>query len=233
MKKNRFAYCVLVLCLLLMINFSFILGYGYKKEKSIAATNVIREFTIYIDPGHGGKDNGTSFNDIVEDEINLKIALKIYEDLLTQGYIVLISRTDDYDLSDMYAKNHKIQDLNKRIQYIKENKVDIFVSIHLNSYGSETVSGAQVFYKKNIESSKNFAILMQEELNKYNKKDKKPKIGDYYLFNNTGDINGILVECGFLSNSEERSKLVTDKYQSQLAKSISGCLVSYLASINK
>ena len=39
------------------------------------------DFIVFIDPGHGGKDNGATYLDIYEDEINLSIAKKLYEKL--------------------------------------------------------------------------------------------------------------------------------------------------------
>ena len=201
-----------------------------KKDLSISA---VSGYTIFVDPGHGGKDNGASFNDVLEDEINLSIATKVYELLLDLGARTLISRVDDYDLSDVYAKNHKIQDLNKRIKYMQENQADLFVSIHLNSFSNENVSGAQVFYKKQVTASEEFAILMQQTLNTINKKEKKPKVGDYYLLNYSGDINGIMVECGFLSNTEERNKLITEEYQNQIANLIKEGIVAYLETKNR
>ena len=38
---------------------------------------------------------------------------------------------------------------------------------------------------------------------------------------------GVLIECGFLSNYEERMKLITDEYQKKLAKTIANSLVRY------
>ena len=39
---------------------------------------------IFIDPGHGGNDNGTSYLDVFEDELNLKFSQikKLGEDVI-------------------------------------------------------------------------------------------------------------------------------------------------------
>jgi len=114
-----------------------------------------------------------------------------------------------------------------------ENKVDLFVSIHLNSYPNEAVSGAQVFFKNHLKESEEFAISMQNVLNQLNKKDKKPKMGDYYILNNSKKINGIIVECGFLSNTQERNKLTTETYQNKIANLIQQGMIEYLSTKNR
>ena len=116
---------------------------------------------------------------------------------------------------------------------MKQNTAHLFVSIHLNSFSNSDVSGAQVFYKKNVPSSEEFALVMQQTFNSINKKEKKPKVGDYYLLNNSGDLNGVMVECGFLSNTEERNQLITDAYQEKIASLIKDGILAYLEAKNR
>lgn len=187
---------------------------------------------IFIDPGHGGKDNGTHYNDIFEDELNLKLATIIYEDIINDGGICYLSRVNDYDLSSMYAKNHKIEDLNKRIKYISESKSSLFISLHLNYYSSDKVNGLQVFYQKNNKDSEMLANIMQNILNKENKKDKKSKIGDYYILNNC-NTTGVLIEFGFLSSEYDRKRLLDEKYLKKLSKLIQKGINEYLSGIDK
>ena len=187
---------------------------------------------IFIDPGHGGKDNGTHYNDIFEDELNLKLATVIYEDIINDGGICYLSRVNDYDLSSMYAKNHKIEDLNKRIKYISESKSSLFISLHLNYYNSDKVNGLQVFYQKKNKDSEMLANIMQNILNKENKKDKKSKIGDYYILNNC-NTTGVLIEFGFLSSEYDRKRLLDEKYLKKLSKLIQKGINEYLSEIDK
>ena len=195
-------------------------------------TSIYLNHVIFIDPGHGGKDNGTHFNDIFEDELNLKLATIIYEDIINDGGICYLSRVNDYDLSSMYAKNHKIEDLNKRIKYISESKSSLFISLHLNYYSSDKVNGLQVFYQKNNKDSEMLANIMQNILNKENKKDKKSKIGDYYILNNC-NTTGVLIEFGFLSSEYDRKRLLDEKYLKKLSKLIQKGINEYLSEIDK
>ena len=186
---------------------------------------------IFIDPGHGGKDNGTSYEFIVEDELNLKISTFLYEMILDDGGMCYLTRNNDYDLSYSYSKNHKVDDLNNRIKYIDSFNTSLFVSIHLNYYPNDNVNGIQVFYQKHNENSKVLANTLQGVLNKENSKDKKTKVGNYYLLDNS-KTTGVIIECGFLSSSSDRKKLMNDSYLKHLASLIKKGINEYLL-VNK
>ena len=190
------------------------------------ASSLIND-VIFIDPGHGGKDNGTHYENVLEDELNLKLAKNLYEAILSDGGYCYLTRNDDYDLSYAYSKNHKLDDLKKRIEYIEKAKSTLFVSLHLNYYPNNNVNGLQVFYQKDNEKSKLLATTMQETLNKENLRKKKTKKGDFYLLNNC-KVTGILIEYGFLSSEYDRKKLLDDKYLKQLANLIKSGINEYL-----
>ena len=208
---------------LLIIIVLFLTGCNYY---NIQVSN-FSSYIIFIDPGHEGKDNGTSYNDIFEDELNLKLSTILYEKLLNDNIISYISRVSDYDLSSQYAKNHKIEDLNKRIKYIESLNTTLFVSLHLNYYPNSNVNGLQVFYQKHNLESEKLAEIIQNKLNVENLKDKKHKIGDYYLLNNCKK-NGVLIEYGFLSSEYDRNKILKDSYLNYLANLIKESIYEYL-----
>ena len=208
---------------LLVIIFIFLTSCHYLHVQ----TSNFSSYIIFIDPGHGGKDNGTSYNDIFEDELNLKLSTILYEKLLNDNIISYISRVSDYDLSSQYAKNHKIEDLNKRIEYIESLNTTLFVSLHLNYYPNSNVNGLQVFYQKHNLESEKLAEIIQNKLNIENKKDKKHKVGDYYLLNNCKK-NGVLIEYGFLSSEYDRNKILKDSYLNYLANMIKESIYEYL-----
>ena len=87
---------------------------------------------IFIDPGHGGLDGGCSFKDLVEKDINLKIALSLKEKLIEEGYEVLMTRSADIHLcKDKFSKK---EDLMTRIDLINNSNADLFISIHTNIF---------------------------------------------------------------------------------------------------
>ena len=211
MKKYLLILCELILVVVLLSNIV------YKKEEQKLMNSKFN--TILIDPGHGGRDNGANINGILEDEINLSIGKKLFEKCLDNNYLSYITRIDDNDLSSEDSSNHKNEDLKKRAEYINSLNIDYFVSIHLNIYPDENVCGPMVYYKKGDNASYDLACSVQDKLNSLTGKNKKVHIGDYYLFNYT-NVPGILVECGFLSNDNERKLLINENYQNLICNAI-------------
>ena len=184
------------------------------------------DFIVFIDPGHGGKDNGATYLDIYEDEINLSISKKLYEKCISKNLIAYISRTDDYDLASLYAKNRKNEDLSKRAENINHSGCDVFISIHVNKYQTNDVNGPMVYYDKNNEYSYLLSKNIQKELNILSNKNKTVHHEDFYLFKNCTKP-GVIVECGFISNEEERSKLIDDKYQQAIVDALYQGIYNY------
>lgn len=173
---------------------------------------------IVIDPGHGFLDPGTSYENIYEKDINLNISKKIKKQLEKFGAKVILTRNDDYDLSSPNAYFRKKSDFDNRIYLINESNTDLYISIHLNYLLDSRYKGPQVFYDQ---ENAGIANTIQKQLNKdLNGKRKIKKIPDNTYMYSRLKVPGVLIECGFLSNSEERSLLVTDKYQQTIAESI-------------
>lgn len=182
---------------------------------------------IYLDPGHGGKDPGAMYNDLKEADLNLKISLKIQEELEKKGAIVYLTRYGDYDLSVNNAQSRKRSDLSRRANIINESKADIYLSIHLNADTSTTWKGAQVFYVDANENNKKIAEILQKQFKNDLKSNREyKKIYAQYMYKRI-NIPGVLVECGFITNPNERYLLQQDNYQAKIGKSITDALVFY------
>lgn len=207
--KKICSYIVIIVTLLL-IPFSIT---GYIK------VNAFNNFIICIDPGHGGKDNGASYLDVYEDEINLAISNKLYELCIKRNMMAYLIRTGDYDLASLYAPNRKREDLLRRAEIINSLKCDLFISIHLNSYQSSEVNGPMVYYEKGDENSYELSKQIQKQLNILTNRDKRVHFDDFYLFRNC-KVSGVLVECGFITNDGERIKLLDSSYQEAIADAI-------------
>lgn len=191
-------------------------------------TNInLSGYVIFIDAGHGGKDNGANYNEVLEDTINLNIAKYMVASLVEKGAIVLTSRDGDYDLASNYEKNRKSKDLKRRVELINKYNPNLFISIHLNTFPNESVYGGQVFAQDKQESQL-LAKKIQDKFNELSKCNKKIKIGDYYLLNNTKPI-GVIVECGFLTNPDDRKKLINEEYQFKISEKIVLAIYEYLS----
>lgn len=151
--------------------------------------------------------------------------------MYTKNWLTTITRTGDYDLASQYAKNRKREDLYKRVQYINHSGAELFISIHMNIYAAnQSVHGPMVYYNAEIEESKKLAENIATSFYNYTKEDKPLHSADFYLFRHT-TIPGVLIECGFLSNDEERKKLCNDDYQNTMAELIYKGIKEYFKSV--
>ena len=181
---------------------------------------------IVIDPGHGGKDPGTISNTTYESDINLAISKALEIELSKTGATIILTRDDDYDLSNPNARWRKKSDFDNRINLINNSNANLYLSIHLNYLTNSAYYGPQVFYDK--EENKNLALTIQETLNSNLNTDREIKKipNETYMYDKL-TIPGVLIECGFLSNPEEKNKLTTEEYQQKLASLIKDAIIEY------
>lgn len=189
--------------------------------------------TIIIDAGHGGEDGGAvSNNGISEAEINLKIALKLQQLLEQSGSNVVLTRSDNnaiYDVDKKTLRDKKNSDIRNRVRIGNDSSADIFVSIHLNKIPENQYYGWQTFFKDGNEDGNRLATCIQNNLNETMQKENKRtplKINNVYIIKHV-EIPTVIVECGFLSNSEEEKQLQQEEYQTKLAWGIYNGIMEY------
>ena len=210
------------LCILGMI----LLGKVIETDRKDSAPTLLPSSrpTIIIDAGHGGEDGGAVGNgNVLEKDINLEIAKALDEMLRSAGYQTIMTRSDDrmlYDKNADYKGRKKQLDLQARLAIAQEQENAIFVSIHMNAFSDSQYSGLQVYYSQNHPDSARLAEQIQSDtrelLMKNNNRKTKASNGTSYLLDRI-EHPAILVECGFLSNTEECARLATKDYQKQLA----------------
>lgn len=197
-----------------------------------AATLPLYGIIITIDPGHGGRDSGTYYNDILEKDINLEISKKLEKELTQNGAIVYMTRTRDIDLSSIYDSLKKRGDLYRRLLKIKEVNSSLYLSIHINWYQDTSLKGAEVLYNPINKENKIIAKRIMKEFKTKTKTTRTIKETDLYMYKNT-TVPGVLIECGYLSNPPERNLLIDDNYQENIAKIITKGIINYYKSRNK
>ena len=180
---------------------------------------------IVVDAGHGAQDPGTMYKNIYEKDINLSISKYLEEELIRYGATVIMTRDGDYDLSKPNTNHRKKSDFDNRIKLINSSDANMYISIHLNYLEDSSYKGPQVFYNYD---NKFLAETIQNYLNKELLSDREIKQIPLstYMYNKV-KIKGVLIECGFLSNSYERELLTTDKYQKKIANTIAKSIVNY------
>ena len=222
------------------------LAYGKHtiKIEAISIDGTISSFTrdieyktinklVVIDPGHnyGGDDGAYSqFDGITysERDLNMAIALKTKTELEAKGYSVALTRSP-LD----YSRVPVAESLAFRAKMANDLNADVFVSIHQNSFTSESAKGTEVFYTTNSQDAgypshsgdklqksrslaKNIVNGISSSTGFYNRGDKSQSL---YVLRNT-KMPSVLVECGFISNRNEAKSLSTDSVQLKIAKAI-------------
>lgn len=193
---------------------------------------VDREHTVVIDAGHGGIDGGaTSCTGVLESAFNLQIALRLDDLLHLLGYDTVMIRTTD---TSVYTEGNsiaaqKVSDLKERVRIVNQTDNAILISIHQNTFSDSRYSGAQVFYADTAGSKELAEILQSNFVGSLNPGSNRvcKKAGTVYLLQNI-DCIGVLVECGFLSNQAEESKLRDGEYQQKLCCVIASGLAEFL-----
>lgn len=194
---------------------------------------------IILDAGHGRRrsEEQQQMSGISEADINLKIMLKVQSLLEQAGSTVILTRSDEngiYDIDKTTLRQKKISDTQNRVKLGNSSEADVFVSIHLNKIPQQQYWGWQTFYKKNNENSKRLAQSIQQGLNETIQKENKReslKIENIYIIDHV-EIPTAIVECGFLSNPEEKELLQKEEYQDKLAWGIYIGIMDYFYNNN-
>ena len=193
--------------------------------------------TILIDPGHGGNDRGAAGVRYTEKALTLQVAKRLHRILSKMGYRVLMTRVNDRKL--------ELSDRAKASNYIK---ADLFISIHMNAAKNRSVYGIETFaltapgspssgskqvqynaYPGNnaLNNSMSLAWNVQNMLVRTTRTiDRGVKRARFVVLRETR-CPSILVECGFISNRNEESKLGSAAYQEKLAQSIALGVYNY------
>lgn len=203
----------------------------YEQDAETPADTVpSRNYTVVIDPGHGGSDPGSIGykTKIKESELNLKLSKILKQKLEAAGINVVLTREDENSLAQGSGKRFKKQDMEMRKELIKAIRPNMVISLHQNSYTNHSLRGAQVFYDKTSEISKEIANSIQEEFIKYlDHGNKSTSPGDYFMLKCT-TAPSVIVECGFLSNAEDEKLLLTTEYQEKIVECIYLGIVKFL-----
>lgn len=213
---------ILILCALVFLQSCAYRGIP-KEEGSHFLEKRRADVFVVVDPGHGGKDDGCSgkIADCVEKDLAIKVAKIVQRNLEVCGIKTVLTRDFDEFIS-----------LEERAVFANQRNAKLFVSIHFNHADNTLANGVEVyFYEENTdraEQSKNFAMLALDTiLDRTGANSRGVKTEDLRVLRKT-NMPAILIECGFLSNSEEAKKCKDTKYQKVLAKAISDAIEKYL-----
>lgn len=174
--------------------------------------NPLKDRIIVIDAGHGGKDPGAVNGKYNEKSIVINVAKGVQAKLQSQGARVIMTRT-----GDTYPT------LSDRVDITKNSYAEVFVSIHANAAGA-SASGAETFYNTSKNENGTESSELAKEIQKQivalaDMNDRGAKNQEFYVIKNQ-NIPSVLVELGFITNSNDLSKLVSSQYQELYAEAI-------------
>lgn len=110
------------------------------KKKTNKRLNYKKRKTIIIDPGHGGKDPGTSYpSEVSEKDIVLRFSRILKKNLMrNKNYRVLLTREDD-----------RFVHLTERVNFAKSKNADLFISIHADASNLKSTRGFSIYTLSN------------------------------------------------------------------------------------
>ncbi len=214
-------------------------------------------YVIVIDPGHGGRDPGTSHHGAVERAIVLGAALKLKAILAANPrYEVRLTREDD-----------RFIELVDRVKLARDWGADLFISLHADAAARPDIRGAGVytlsakgegridrtaqandwelpietgeapdevsgiledFLKRETKSnSERFAGLLIPELEEAGPILRNTHRSENFFVLLAPDVPAVLLELGFLTNAEDARRLSSESGQRRLMGAVADAIDAY------
>ena len=127
-------------------------------------------------------------------------------------------------------KEKKHEDMKERLRIANKSRADLFISVHMNYFGEAKSSGPQVFYKAGSAQGEHAAECIRasflKNIGSHCTREIKPVSDGIYLLREV-KIPAVLVECGFLSNTNEEQLLLSTEYQTKMANAIADGIDKY------
>lgn len=198
------------------------------------AARQLRPLVWVLDAGHGGKDQGTSLNKVLEKDLTLQLTNRVAALIRKNkpGIKVVLTRTDDTFVS-----------LEDRCKIASKARADLFLSIHINFAGQNLLlSGTETFYaskkgaqnmvqashiERNADNSQLLAWLLQNSyFNSGRPADRGARASNLYVLMHA-EMPAVLTEVGFLSNRNDAAYMCSERGQKQIALDIYNALEAY------
>ncbi|MEI8140888.1 MAG: N-acetylmuramoyl-L-alanine amidase [bacterium] len=203
---------------------------------------------VVLDPGHGGADPGTGQGSLQEKGFTLDIAKRVRARLRENHVDVMMTRDRDTTMT-----------LEERCWRADRYGADVFVSVHFNASRNQAISGVETYivpasgYPTTVELEQNVPAVKRRDcpgnrfdganvvLAQYLHKglmahtgalDRGIRRARFYVIRNA-NCPATLVECGFLSNRKESSKILDDDYRDRIAEGVSRGILTYLSRVRQ
>lgn len=178
---------------------------------------------VVLDPGHGGQETGISYEGVQEKDVNLALCLRVRDELVEAGVDVVMTRETDVEMPAA-----------QRIEIANAAEADLYVEWHCDSLEDESVAGLSLW----VDPTTNDVVRKMIDFE---------VIGDV-VSAATGQIMmgvfqekdrvlaqvqapAVLIRAGFLSNAEERVRLVEPDFQYVQARAAAKGILQVLSPI--
>ncbi len=192
---------------------------------------------LFLDPGHGGSQQGGRGLDIglVEKELTLKVSLLLKDLMEKKGWQVVLSRNKDQPLG-----------LQERTRLANQANADLFLSIHFNAAANRQARGIEIFTLRPegvwMEGSEGPSVMPGNQFNEENLvlawhlqkavldtvqwQDRGVRRGNFVVLKELA-MPGVLAELGFLTHTEEEALIARPETLQKLAEGLRDGLLAW------
>ena len=184
---------------------------------------------IVLDPGHGGSDTGAiGPTGVTEKSIALRIAKRLKALLEAEGAEVILTRTEDTEVSPKKAKATDVEELQARCDIANQNSADIFLSIHLDAFSGPEAHGTTGYYYEmgSADSTRLADCVKRGVLRRLGTLDRGTKPCAFYVCRHT-DMPAMLLETAFVSNPREEQMMNSEEGVENAAQGIAAGIAEY------
>ena len=182
----------------------------------------LKDLTIGLDAGHGGKYPGAISNTgLKESEINLDIVLRIKNLLEKKGAKVVLSRDSDVDIT-----------MSQRKEIFLKGNVDLMMSVHNNAGGSPLNKMGTSTYYKHI-SNRDLAQCVLNRMLDLGLRNFGLTGNFNFSLNAPTEYPNLLLEALFMSSLPEEELLANPDYRQRIAEQAVNGIEDYLKLVKK
>lgn len=196
--------------------------------KAAAVDPGLKGQIVFIDPGHGGADDGAVYPhqesaEVKEKDLNLAIAGRLAELLQQSGIQVVMSRKDDSTVQ-----------LDERLSMVNNSQAVLLVSIHQSFAPDETAKGTTTYYystgntSEKENASQTAAQIIQANLTRHlDTQNRGARSAQLRMLSDT-QIASVITDIAHLSNESDREKLLTEEFQNNAAQALHDGIIEVL-----
>ncbi len=228
-KQNNPRISYLSRLMMIPVLFVLVFTFGVKANNLLSdptpvSVKLDKKYTVVVDAGHGGSDNGAINGSLKEKDLALSMALLVKSLSKNPNINIVLSRSTDI-----------LQPVKDKVSFTEQAKADLFLSLHVNSAQTKDSSGMMAYISaRNMDQNEKnirFASLILNNLSQVYKTDltikQRKSQGVWVLDQNS--CPAALIECGYISNKADRTFISNTDNQTKIAEKIVRSIEEYFS----